>query len=664
MVQKENHAAKGKNTQEEEIEFFLSDLIQSRLLELKYKGDLRKELVTSGTEKNYSAFLKQLIEELKPYREQFEKKWAGFTEQQLGLCPDIKEVKHFKKSLLDGAFKELVRHAAYLEKSKIIPFLQTLIEKQALLSFEKKWANHQAAQECYLAFLAQKTGKEIPLNFGKRDLFCQSFEQWFKTFFRLFQKDFQHTSQKWPEDMRESHLLPFSWEVFQTFLRYSKRDIKSYRAYLRQIIKTRSINLTNSYSPVYYQLTCQALAQLEAILAIELPVFISKRLKQQTTALKGIPETLNTKLKQLKSQLGKIEFSNENKKFCKALNSHIISTFSSLINNKTWSRKDEFLKEIELKIGRDLTKYLAKTFISRCTVYKRNMLSSLDDAGAEQENLATEEYFFTQIDSSLPVGEKYREMLQEPEKQVAQKDTEAYKDTFISLLEQRPFEEQFLLKRKAEYKKEKQPKSPKYHELEHPQRRSFDEILELVRMNPSKYRMFYQYFRSKAELFKTQAPNLENQEFYPQYFYQMILSELGLVTEIQENIITKTRVPALYKINQAAIEALDREELPDASKLTVFVNRQFENLKELFQFLKLSLTKSAITSFKERLEAGFRLKKKEAMQLKRSQLRNWAERIMAEMRRAFLTIHPETDVQISDLLIILHDEGILEDIND
>lgn len=664
---------------------FLEQLVQKvkqTLEEKRYKQDLSQEVETTQGQRVYSDFFKTLMDEFLPDQARFAQTFSHSLEDFLLFCPHPHEKEAFGQDLVWMAFHEFIRHSMELVPQDRVSFIHSQIEQSTLLWLKEHWLALPETRESFLRGVSQQV-KQFRLRrsqtppsidrFHEHEVQQQWFEPYFTYFHTLFETEFRKCVQKWPEELdQDDAILRLSWESYQAFLKYCPNTQKSYEGYLKQIIKTRSINLVQSYAPMDFAVTRFSLRQLESILSIEIPQFLKKQEQAQIPHNQWIPPELKSVVKDLPSVPPKgASFHQKNafrEAFAHSLTAAIVNQLKQLKeSDHVFTRKTDFLKAFEERVGSTLCAQLGKLVAMHCQHYRRVATQSFEDDSEEQEYY--EQALYAQMDNTWLQAESRDAMFMNPEQNVSQKGLDVYKSTFLTLLQKRPFEEQFLLKRKAEYKPSKRPKTPKFHDLEHSQRRSFDEVIELVRLAPQKYKMFYEYFRTRShiqirssenETNTMELPNLiHNQEFFPKYVYQEKLEQLAVTPPDQKRILQKTRVPATYKLSLQTIESLSEKGIPHPERLQTSTNKQFESQTELFQYFKSLFGKATLDKFKELVAQKSLLPKKEPLGLRRGQVRLWLEQILCELRRLFLTTHPETDVQIKDLLVILEDQNEL-----
>lgn len=665
----DNQLLKLEGLSAEELLESLFRQVQTSLKDSNYRQNLHQEVEVVEGEKVYTPYIKSIFEQHQYYINPFTHSYEFWLKEETQLCPDSNSRDIFSQDLSLAAFREFIRHSQDLAPHERNVFIKNQIDTNALMFFQHHWLDHPLARESFLKYLVMKvkTFQRVPQNGNGWDasLIHHKCDPYYPVFINLFTPDFQQCEAKWPDELdKEEIRLHLEWDVFRTFLHYCGNPQHSYTNYVKKIIKTRSINIIEQKSPRAFQCTPQSLRSIESILSIEISLYINELHKKNVASAKWIPTELQPLIPDTPTPPGKKTDIRALIQFKQAMSQFLVKAIMTQLRNsdvtrQTCSRKTDFLEYLKTLMGKDLTQRFGQMIAVQCTSYRRHQQQSVDEETQEQGI----DHYLEFSDPSWRLDAMRQSRITNPEQDIARKDSEVYKQTFLQLMESRPYEEQFLLKRKAEYKPAKKPKTIKPHELDHPQRRSYDEILELVHLNPKRYPMFYQYYRTKSkENTKFELPisskwsaSWYSQEFYPLYFFLEVMEDIGIDSNLHSRLVKYHRVAARLKISKKALSSLDFDEIPNIAELRSFENRQFEKPLEFLQFVRPIIGKEALNAFKELLVNHFKLPKKEPLCLKRSHTRLWAERILEELRQMFLKFHPETDVQIKDLLVTLHD---------
>ncbi len=196
------------------------------------------------------------------------------------------------------------------------------------------------------------------------------------------------------------------------------------------------------------------------------------------------------------------------------------------------------------------------------------------------------------------------------------KDVQAYLNTFLELLSQLADEERFLLKMKAQrsYQLQRvdsgapQGRRQKHYSLDDPARKSYAEIAKMVRKRPKLFLLFHQIYKLAKRIWnrwKVEDADLYektrfcvDKEYFPEYYFRNILQSFQLTNEQQTSVL------------------------------------EVSHLKD---------------------------KDEEPLGLTGAQLRTLAERKLRDIKSSFDMYHPETDLDVKDLLAVLSDEEVLED---
>ncbi|MBF0238332.1 MAG: hypothetical protein HQM12_11550 [SAR324 cluster bacterium] len=646
-----------------------------QVLEAKgFRGEWSQEIEKNKAGlKNYTPLFREVIQELRVEVSKAQPLIKYLCGRYGILCPDPASREQFLEDLASGCFREWLRYCVQFKEHEWLPFILKFLEKNALSLFQRQWLQQAEGSEVFLRFLqlsinqyhVERSSLILPTQQNhETELLHQTFEGYFEIFLKLFESQLKFCVQKWPESMVEdanSAVLELGWECYSVFLRYAPTVTQTLSGYVNKIIQTRSINRVQSHSPAVYQIKSNGLRHLQTILEIEIPEYLKQLQKNNIKPTLWIPEVFRKSTETGKPELRPKASARELLEYRQALGQWLrgkIMEQLRTLEKQVYPKKSDFIAALSATLGPELSHQFGELIASYSVGYfQQSSIISLESTQEDDPSGVIPELSFGSL-----WKDKYSQTPHHTNAPFTARDYQIYKQTFLGLLQSRPYDEQFLLKTKTQYKPEKRPQKPQDHALEHPQRISWDEILELARQDAKNHPLFYQWFVVPKNYTPPHQPeqpqtlNIAGQEFFPEYYFHEKLEQTGWADHDHE-LLQQSRKIAQYKVNPASLEQLQTLTLPNAEKLRLTVHRQFENARELLQFFQYLFGKEAISAFREGILQYCKLPKKEALQLRRPQTRTWAERIMLEMKIQFSKIHAETDIQVQDFLVILEDDG-------